>query len=235
MPSSSPRLPFVLAAALLSAACSHAPRADRPLAAGQALAVELGAPDADYGTGWSRTLRPASQARFPAASADGTTIVDLIHDAQDFSGIPLATVVFWTRSGKVDSFRLTSASSSDDAAAQAREEAKVVAAVNARLATQRWRPLPLAARRADEDGSNATLDLGDGVTLSLTALAGKFEAPGTGAGELAGRGCGAVIGFTKGFGARDLGFAVALPRVNLGGDSCVGRPSADLAIVVPIR
>ena len=238
MTSSLSRLSLVLSAALLTAACSHVSRPDGVKTGGDAaagpLAVEAGASAPVYGTGWSKTLLPAAQAHFPAASADGTTIVDLIHDAQDFSGIPVATVTFWTQAGKADSFRLTSKPGSDDAAAQAREEAKVVAAVNARLSAQRWRPLPLAAKHADADGGNLTLDVG-GVTLPFAELSGWFGAPGVGNSERGGGGCGNVTGIDKGFGSRELGFAVFLPRVNLGGDSCVGRLSADLAIVVPVR
>ena len=239
MTSSLSRLSIALSATLVTAACSHAARPDktetgaRDTTAGQPLAVEAGASAPVYGEGWSKTLLPAGQAHFPAASADGTTIVDLIHDTQDFSGIPVATVVLWTKAGKADSFRLTSKPGSDDAAAQAREEAKVVAAVNARLAAQRWRPLPLAAKHADADGDNLTLDVG-GVTLPFAELSGWFGAPGIGNSERGGS-CGSVTGIEKGFGSRELGFAVFLPRVNLGGDSCVGRLSADLAIVVPVR
>src|SRR5438477_9829239 len=74
---------------------------------GQALAVELGdAPDS--GEGFTKTLVASKGSTFPAISEDGHTIVDLVADAQDFSGIPVATVMFWTKDGLATKFRLES-------------------------------------------------------------------------------------------------------------------------------
>lgn len=233
---------IVLVATLLSVAGSYSPIAAQPVssarpdaASAQPLAVTLDVLPKDAGKEWGRTLLPAAGSHFPAFSSDGTTVVHLINEHEDFTGIPLATVVFWTKKGKVDSFRLTSVSRGEVDAKQTRREAKILAAINARLATKRWRPLPLADHEADdEDGKNRRLRI-DGVTFPVESLAKKFPAPGVGNGQGAGPTCGEVVGIDEGFGSRELGFAVFLPQPRLGGDSCKGRPHADLAIVLPVR
>ena len=238
------RLPLILSVTLVSAACSHVPRVSRgDTTAGQPLAVMLD-PDTSE---WSPTLKPTAQSRFPAASTDGTTIVDLVNDKEDFSGKPVATVIFWTKRGKVASFRLSSRFRDDEPAEQAQDEAKIVARVNARLASHRWLPLLCAEAHLNEaDGSNLTYEL-DGVVFPIEELRGRFDSPGIARGldegddtrpaerTKPGTGCGWVDRIKKGFGSRELGFAVFLPHGMLGGDNCAGRLSADLAAVVPLR
>ena len=208
-------------------------------ATGSKLAVVLAAPDAEMGLedmGVSRTLAPAPGSQFPAVSADGTTIVDLVADAQDFSGIPIATVVFWTRSGVAASFQLVSTMGEEGPPDQAKLEQTTVEQINAKLAETTWTPIAKVSASGEdpETGAPSTLDLGDGTTITLAQVADRFPAPGEASSEMGGGGCGDVIGLADGYGSRQIGFAVVFPQVNLGGDDCFGSPSAELAIVVPL-
>jgi hypothetical protein len=201
---------------------------------GASLSVELVAGNTEDGMDATRTLAPAAGSHFPAASADGTTIVDLVQDAQDFSGIPIATVVFWTRAGVADKFQLVSEPAESEAVGQTQDEEATVAKINAKLAEYSWHPLDkvTATGESEDTGAPNLLDFGDGFTVTLDAVADKFPAPGTLPSDDGGGGCGEITGLTEGFGSRATGFAVVFPSANLGGDDCYGSPDADLAIVV---
>jgi hypothetical protein len=225
-------LVFLAAVAACGPKSSSSPVGHSGGTAGSTLAVTLGT--GEDGGEWTRTLVPAEGSHFPAVSADGTTVVDLVTDAQDFSGIPIATVVLWTKSGIAESFQLVSAAPDESPAEQAKLEETLVAKVNARLAQTTWHPLEkVSATGENEDtGAPDTLDLGDGITIKLEQV--RFPPPGTLPQADGGGGCGDVIGLTEGFGSRELGFAVVFPQATLGGDDCFGTPSAELGTVVPL-
>jgi hypothetical protein len=241
------RSSIVLAVALLAVAARAEPDPCLPAPVDpslHALAITL----ADAGDGFTKTLAPAAGSTFPAVSEDGTTVAALFTDAVDFVGSPVATVVLF-RDGKVDaSYPLESdliAPGQAEPPADVAVEAKVVAAINARLAKTRWRALPVAD--ACTDGS---LHLADGLRIDydvdhgrLTStwrgrsrrLRGAFPAPGSTMEKDLPPTCGGVTGLARGFGSRALGWVVLEPSVQLGGDSCMGKLGVDLAIVVRVR
>jgi len=200
------------------------------------LAVTLGAADPELG--WQPTLVAADGASFPAVSEDGTTIVALFQDAQDFTGIPVSTVVFYRRGGAIASYDLSGDRASRD------DDAAVIAAIDHRLARTRWRALPVGV--ACSDAAAVTLD---GVTIAydadrdrLTAsidggaprrLRVRVPALGDADHDVGGGACG-HIQHLDAFGARALGFAIVVPSGTLGGDSCFGRLGVDTAFVVPL-
>jgi hypothetical protein len=61
----------------------------------------------------------------------------------------------------------------------------------------------------------------------------RMPALGDGDAEFGGGGCGEILGLDA-FGSRGLGFAVVIPSGTLGGDSCMGRLSAEVAFVVKL-
>lgn len=194
-------------------------------------------------------LAPSGAAEFPAVSKDGSTVVELFEDTEDFTGAPLSTLVFWSKSGRVlATFRLGGTAMGEPIR---QHPVKTAAAANARLAKKRWRPLAVhGVCAATDDGEAVTLHLDGGVAVTfhadkqkLTRVIGKgpsrplraaFPAPGS---AMMGRtgGCGDVIGIERAFGGKDIGVAVFVPRVNLGGDNCSGNGEAANAIAVPIR
>ncbi|HTJ47154.1 MAG TPA: hypothetical protein VL463_33865 [Kofleriaceae bacterium] len=202
---------LVIAILLLTASRAHA------------LAVEL---SPDVTADWGPTIVAAHGSQFPAISADGTTIVELYADEQDFVGTPIATAVFYT---KTDTQSFQWASDKDD-----RHGAElVVKAINARLAKTKWRAL--AELPAD---IRVTFD--DHKQVVTVSRAGKkttasFPAPGDIMDrDLGSGGCGGVVSLDKIYGDAKAGFVVVEPRVGLGGDSCMGRPIADIAITVRV-
>lgn len=224
-------LPFAAACGSKSTGSSEPAGNTGGAQTGAPLAVVL-VEDAGEGS-FTATLGPAEGARFPAVSADGTMVVHLVQDLEDFSGIPIATVVFWTAGGKGASFQLTSAIQEQVTDDQARLEDEAVTQINAELAKTTWSPIVLVEATGEDPDTGApnTIDLGDGAVIELAAVAGRF----TGLGSAAEGGeCGEVIGLAHGFGSKALGFAIVFPRVNLGGDDCYGSPSADTALVVPL-
>lgn len=193
----------------------------------------------------------AGDGRFPVVSADGNEIAELFQDGEDFSGAPISTLVVWSRTGKrTASFTLGGAANSvtevrGETAARLRHEDKMLAAANARLARARWRSLahPLEVAQSD-DGETTTVTTSAGDLLVFTAhterlsrqragttrrraLAQAFPAPG---GRWEGGGCGEIRGIERAFGDDHL--VILVPSVQLGGDSCFGSPSAELALAV---
>lgn len=228
---------------VLAAACgtkSNGAVANHGGTPGDTLAVALVDPNPDgEDMGWTMTLGPAEGSRFPAVSADGAKVVDLVEDAEDFSGIPIASVVFWTKAGTVGTFQLASAirNETGDGAPdeQTEREHEVVTGANAELAETTWHPIDKVTATGEDPDTGAPNQLViDGVTIQLSQIADKFPAPGALSDEMGGGGCGEVVGLREGFGSKELGFAVVIPDVTLGGDDCFGLPSAELALVVPL-
>jgi hypothetical protein len=184
----------------------------------------------------------AADALLPAVSEDGKTIIELFEDGEDFTGAPITTLVGWSRSGsRKVAFALGGA-----AGTRAPSAERVLRAANAWLAKARWRHLDGAATigRSD-DGERSTITTRTGATLQFDASTGRFTrvertrrralrasfgAPGS-AMEARG-GCGEILGVERAFGNDHL--VVVVPTVNLGGDSCFGLPSSDLAIALTL-
>jgi hypothetical protein len=202
-------------------------------------------------------LVPAPGSTFPAVSEDGTTIVDLFQDDQDFTGLPISTLATFTRRGRDASVEAdgpmpgaADPPSPDEVAAWTR----AVGDANALLAAHRWRTLPLAIAcpaPGDDARTDAPIRLGFGGRLDITfdrataelsarvrgathRLAAHFGAPGTADADVGGGGCGEVTGVDRAYGARSLGFVVLVPRAQLGGDSCFGNLGVDDALVVAL-
>jgi hypothetical protein len=190
-----------------------------------------------------RVLAAGSGSELPAISEDGTELVQLFVDAQDFTGAPITTLVVWsTASGKrVSQFRLGGDSHAASQVEARRDELAVLARANAKLAKTKWRGVasfqPCAS--SPESGADtiivgrahlvvdrATSQLSDGARAVAT-----FDAPGNSFGpDIPSGGCGEVLGIKDAFGTTKI--VVVVPRVQLGGDSCFGSLSADLAIAV---
>ena len=199
---------------------------------GDPLSVELFTPSGEDSIPSTATLVAANGSQFPAVSADGATLVDLVADSQDFSGIPIATVVFWTKSGVAASVRLESAFPEEVPEDQTQKEQDALAQANAKLAETTWHPIEKVEATGEDPDTGAPNQLMvDGVTIELAAVYDKFPDPGDAA---EGGGCGEVLGLNEGYGSKALGFAVVYPRITLGGDDCYGLPTADLAVVVPL-
>lgn len=214
---------------VIAARAAHADPAPR------SIAVELG-PSAD---GWTQTLVAAAGAQFPAVSEDGRVIVELFHDRADFVGQPRATVVFFSRGRRAAAVALASDATSVSSHAQARLERRALAAINERLGRARWRPLAIATPSPSGQCAMSTAELDDGVHVAFNVgyvfltrdgntqrLDGRFPIPA--------RTCAHVVDLDRAFGSRETGFVVAVPRLDADGAVCVGPPTADLAIPVPI-
>lgn len=200
------------------------------------LAVELAPGDPEIGMEVTPTLAAAAGSQFPAVSADGKTVVDLVVDGQDFSGIPIATVTLWTKAGISSTFTLASEMAEGASPDQAELAQTTVTLINEQLAETTWHPIPRveATGESADTGAPDTLELGDGITIKLDQIQGTFPDAGSLPEESGGGPCGEVTGLDSGYGSRELGFAVVFPRVNLGGDDCFGYPSATLGLVVPV-
>ncbi len=205
---------------------------------------------------WDYHILAASPgAEFPAVSADGKTIVHLF---QDYRRLPFSRLEFWSTSGeRLAQFTLEAdrdrCGTDRDGAATARERATAKAA-NARLRRTTWRPLAIHTAcdaPGDRGASQVRLDGGelrfDAATGGLSRvqpgaapvpLPARFSSPGSKweDPELPPTSCGEIRGIAYGFGGPDLGLAILVPEANLGDDYwCFGVPSADAALVLPLR
>ena len=183
----------------------------------------------------------ASDARFPAISEDGKTIVDLFQDEEDFTAAPITTLVAWSRGARTTMFSV-----GGEGSASRPGDDRVLRRANAWLAKFRWQPLDgTVAIGTSEDGELSTIIAPSGATLEWRASTGTlsrvrgakrrairatFPAPGTSM-ESQG-GCGEIRGIARAFGDEHL--LVLVPSANLGGDSCFGTPSAELAISIAL-
>jgi hypothetical protein len=178
-----------------------------------------------------KLLARKGDAEFPAVSDDGTQIAQLFEDQQDFTGAPLTTLVVWTKTGK----RVMKRGLGGEG--DKRDPDATLRAANELLAKHRWRPLPTFAPCDDA----STLELDD-ITLAFDSAHEQVTA-GTVTKQLGAPGdammgtttCGVNTGLAEAFGGKALGIVIVVPRVNLGGDSCFGNPSADNALAIPIR
>jgi hypothetical protein len=175
---------------------------------------------------------------FPAVAADGT-IAELFHDEEDFTGAPITTLVVWSRTGK----RLGAFELGGMAEQKAGVAKRKLAAANKLLAAHSWESLTAATHCTDErelcfDG-DVHVRLDDKGQLSTQvgthaahAVKAVFPAPGSASAEIGGGSCGDITGLDRGFAGK--GIVIVVPRVSLGGDSCTGSPTADLAIAVRV-
>ena len=201
----------------------------------RAMEVALGPPP-DGAAGWTRTLVAAEGSQFPAVSEDGRVVVELFYDRS--AGQPLGTVAFFSRSQRAAAIELPS--DTTDSRAQRRVERRALAAINERLGRARWRPLAVAAPCDAILHDAVTASLGDGVIVMLAGRSISVTRDGdTGHArhrtipDLA-RSCDGYAVLDRAFGSRAIGFVVVVPRVDAPAGSCVGSPSAALAVAVPI-
>ena len=186
----------------------------------------------------------SSVGAFPAVSADGSTLVELFDDAEDFTGFPITTLVFWSASSgtQLDTFALAPPRSGAPEDQIRRDNAASLAKANARLATTMWRGATTYTP-CGTDGEKLQIA---GVTITFSrdkqevrvgrASPVRFSPPGERDRDVdvgGGGGCGQTIGFARAFGAGKL--VVIVPQVQLGGDSCTGIPSAELALAIRLR
>lgn len=242
------RAPCVILATLLAGGVARAaPDPCAPAAVDPALgprAVAIGnSPDVEPGV-----MVAAPGSSFPAVSQDGTTVVQLFADHVDFVGTPVETLVFFTKGGASEAFTVEGDTMTPPGAELVAANAKQVDLANARLAKTRWRALAVATPcPGDSDDAHSTVHLGGGLRIAydvaharLTARVGKttrtlrdtFPPPGTTSEKDLSPTCGGVSGLAQAYGSRALGFVVLEPRVQLGGDSCMGSLGVDLSIVV---
>jgi hypothetical protein len=174
-------------------------------------------------------FQPPSIAAFPAVSADGSTLVELFDDAQDFTGFPITSLVLWSvgSGNQLESFVVGGQPSGDTTA--------ILAKANARLAKTTWRGATTYTPCGHDDdtlqASGTTVAFSrDKQDVRVGARHVSFPPPGSASKEVGGGGCGTTLGFARAFGAGKL--VVLVPHVELGGDSCFGSPSAELALAV---
>ncbi|HEY4179918.1 MAG TPA: hypothetical protein VGM90_23915 [Kofleriaceae bacterium] len=201
--------------------------------AAQAFALQLTDKDNEETTDWGyRSF--AHDARFPAVSADGTIAV-LFEDSEDFTGAPITTLVAWSKSGKrVATFAIGGHGWSGD-------EKKVLAKTNAWLARSSWSSLDAEAPGAwDDDYTKQTITFSSGAPLVFDAYSGHLTRGGRAIragfgspGSSDEGSCGSITGIAHAF--RSDRLLVLVPSMNLGGDSCFGSPSADVATAVALR
>jgi hypothetical protein len=227
----------LIAAIVMAAEAAHADpcAAPDPIdAAPRAMAVALGPPP-DSAAGWTRTLAAADGSQFPAVSEDGRVIVELFYDRN--AGQPLGTVVFFSRSRRAATIDL--ASDTTDSRAQERLERRALAAINERLGRARWRPLAVATPCDALLHDAVTAALGDGVTVTVAGRSISITRDGANRPTHAtipdlARTCDRFAVLDRAFGSRAIGFAVVVPHVDVPDVSCVGSPTAALAVAVPI-
>lgn len=213
---------------------------------GASITISPAAPDADFGT-----VGFDDRGALPAISADGTLVAALFHDTTDFVGLPVDTLVVWRIA---DGKRVAQVASSDgqppsdDAPVDPSAGARKAAEANAALAGHTWihaSGSPTAVPHEDGEGADVTLGDGRVVTYAegaLTLPSGRLEpdgfaAPGDGMEDDDGGGCGAIFSVRVLAGGRagDDWMLLEPDGVQLGGDSCMGKLTADLAQVVHVR
>ncbi len=183
----------------------------------------------------------ASDATFPLVSDDGKTIVELFHDEEDFTGAPITTLVAWSNGARTATFSV-----GGQADANRPDGEKLLRRANAWLAKTTWRPLlGTAAIGTSDDEETTTIITPSGATIELAVSTGTLTRvrgakrrairatfPGPGSSMESHGACGNLRGIARAFGNEHV--VVLVPSVNLGGDSCFGMPSAELAIAVSL-
>lgn len=237
---------LVRAALALStlAACGSSARSTTPATGGgDAITIELGAPDPEFGLpGFD------DHGALPAISADGTLVAALLHDEVDFVGLPVDTVAVWrtTDGTLVGSVASNDREPPDEGAAPDTSRA---AAATALLAGQRWtKAAPMPAPVPSPEGDKIGVPFDDGIALVFAdeslfvveaddwnvprgaIVPSGFPAPGDGSDEIGGGDCGTVGGF-KPLATGPGWFLIAPDKLDLGGDSCHGRPLVDLVVL----
>ncbi len=193
---------------------------------------------------------------FPAISADGETIALLFLDAEDYVEASSETVVFFRANGERGaSFRVGGPTPA------AAPPATVVARVNARLAKTTWRALPTASGcevpgTASEDthtqvkfadGHTFTYDEGTGHLTTEDVVLGQPRvrsqrlglgwlgwSDGWDANDKTRHGCGDARAIDDVTWSPTTRLLFAVPRGRMGGDSCIGNPSAETVVVAKI-
>ncbi len=239
--------PLALALGLITLAACGGPHAARPAAGGDgAITITPGQPDADFGRrGFD------DHGALPAVSVDGTLVAALFHDHTDFVGVPVDTLVIWRtadgeRLGEVAS---GDGSPPDEASPAVDDGARGAAEATRALAGQRWIHAPAPATVTGEDRESSTVTLVDGTVVRY--VDGKLGFDGgaiepdrfASAGDLApgdagadGTSCGGVM--TVAALAEDVAgdwLLLAPDRIELGGDACTGKLTAELAILARLR
>ncbi len=194
---------------------------------------------------------------FPAISKDGQTIVQLFRDEEDFSSAPVETVVFFNADGvRRASFKV------GGHGPEAAPPAKIVARVNAALAKTTWRALPLARSCAlpgnPDDDLHTTVAFADGHAFTFDERTGHLTSEDTAHGPRRVRsqalavgpigwresfdpkdktqhGCGTVRSITEAIWSPTTGILLVVATGQLGGDSCVGRISAETVAAVKVQ
>jgi hypothetical protein len=179
-----------------------------------------------------KVLITAPGSLFPAISEDGATVVQFFDDARDFSDEPIPSVVFWSSDGR----QLLRTQSAD--------------AANARLAKTRWRAIPftdacVVGDRHEPTGFDAIFVDGirlhyDVATSELAVLGGhpahrhvKLPMIGKRISDPPGS-CGYLRAMIV-YWVPSARLAILIPGGGLGGDSCMGQPSAELATPVSLH
>lgn len=194
---------------------------------------------------------------FPAISEDGQTIVQLFRDEEDFSSAPVETVVFFGADGtRGAAFRIGGHEP------EAAPPAKIVARVNARLARSTWRALPVARSCAlpgtPDDDLHTAVAFADGHAFTYDERTGHLATEDTAHGPRRVRsqplavgpigwresfdaadktqhGCGTVRRIEEAIWSPTTRLLLVVATGQLGGDSCVGRISADTITVVKVQ
>lgn len=235
-------LRFVCVLAALEGAATAAPDKAAPVATCPA----VHAPSAPHAIQLSihDNLLTDKPGELPAVSADGTKLAMVFHDEEDFTGAPIRTLIIWNKAGK-QIFSITDRDDphyDDDYKAPPPSKALLadLAKANAALGGT-WKSIGMAVPCSD-----GSLGVGDGVTFrfddkthAVVDARGPikigFGSPGTRMEPDSKGGCGEVTGLVEAFGSKAFGFVVLKPRIQLGGDSCFGTPSAKLVSIVPVR
>lgn len=244
-------LPTLLACTTLGslAACGGTAKPTAPTAgAGATITIRLGAPDSEFGiAGFD------DGGALPAISADGTMVAALFHDTVDMVGVPIDTVVVWRIA---DGSRVGAVASNDGEppdldTAPVADPGRAVKATEL-LAGHTWVKVatPPEVTPADQ-ASGVEIALGDGATLRFaeevffvlesadaletrgTVTPKAFAGPGDGSDEIGGGECGTIGGVTVLAAGGDW-LLVAPDQIDLGGDSCIGRYGAELAMIIKV-
>lgn len=214
----------------------------------RALFLEPEAPDSGH-----HLFAAEHAADFPAVSEDGSTIAQLYHEGEDFTGAPITTLVLWSKTGaRLASFRLGGFTDPnrppDHAGKIAAYEWPILAAANTQLSRHTWNPLAIAKACGDDgtvcfpDGLKIRYDA-DKSDLVITAgkrkprrIPATFPSPGQRAAEedIPGGGCGETRGLAGAYGSLSLGIVFLDQTAMLGGDSCVGQPTSDSTIAIKV-
>jgi hypothetical protein len=184
------------------------------------LTLRLATDDNEFGVS---VFEPNDGVVFPAASSDGTILVDLFDEANS-NGAPASSLVFWsTRTGqRMDVFR------------PGLNDQTTLDTTNARLARSRWRGVATCTPHGDGETSLDTafgrielradrreLRLGDTrVQLALPGVAPRSH----------GERCGSYGSIERAYGVGAL--VIVTLQATIAGDDCSGLPSSDLAVAV---